>query len=178
MENSWRGTGRRTLLQRALALMAGGVAFGSGVRLTRGSPVRAEAAADPSLTVYARTRPFVVPPNGRGSVTATGTLMASGDLLDAPDGKSIGSFVTNCLCVIGSAAHNVAHPTLEFQALQLKDGTLYGMCAGPGPDGAKSHAIVGGTGRFTGARGTYVERAAATHSGRYDVIQFVVTLAV
>lgn len=178
MEDTSKGTGRRTLLQRALALMVGGVAFGSGVRLSRGSPVAADAAPGSSLIVYARTRPFVVPPTGGAPVTAAGTQMSSGELLDAPDGKSIGSFVTNCLCVVGGAAHNVAHPTLEFQALQLKEGTLYGMCAGATPDGAKAHAIVGGTGRFAGARGTYVERAAITPSRRHDVIELVVTLAV
>ena len=177
MENSSRGTGRRTLLQRALALVAGGVAFGSGVRLTRGSPVHAEA-ADPPLTVYARPRPFVVPPNGRMPVSAAGTLVSSGELLDGPEGKSIGSFVTNCLCTVGSAGHNVAHPGLEFQAMQFNEGTLYGMCLGPGRDGVKSHAIVGGTGRFAGARGTYLESAATPSSGQQDVIQFVVTLAV
>jgi hypothetical protein len=178
MEKSSRGTGRRTLLQRALALVAGGVALGSGVRLTRGSPVHAETAADPSLIVYARTRPFVVPPSGRPAASAASTQVSSGELLDAPDGKAIGSFVTNCICEVGGTVLGIAHPSLEFQALELREGTLYGMCSGPGPDGSKCHAIVGGTGRFAGARGAYVERAVATQSTRHDVIQFVVTLAV
>ena len=177
MENL-RDTGRRTLLQRALALVAGGVAIGSGVRLTRGSPALAEAAPGSPLTVYARTRPFVVPPSGQSPAAAANTQVASGELLDAPDGKPVGSFVTNCFCVVGNAAHNVVHPSMEFQALELKEGTLYGMCSGRGPDGAKTHAIVGGTGRFAGARGAYIERAVATQSTRHDVIELVVTLAV
>jgi hypothetical protein len=178
MENSSKGTGRRTLLQRALAVIAGGVALGSGVGLTRGSPVQAEAAPDPPLTLYVRKRPFVVPPNGRAPVAAAGTLVSSGELLDAPEGKSVGSFVTNCLCSVSGAAHTVAHPSIEFQSLQLEDGALYGMCSGRAADGTKSHAIVGGTGRFAGARGAYVERAVTTPSGRHDLVELVVTLAV
>lgn len=175
MEKSSKGPGRRTLLQRALALVAGGVAIGSGARFTRGSPV--EAAADPSLTLYVRRRPFVVPPNGRAQVPASGPLVSSGELFDAPEGKQVGSFVTNCLCATGGAAH-VAHPTIEFQSLQLQDGALYGVCSGRAADGTKSHAIVGGTGRFAGARGAYVERPVATQHGRHDLVELVVTLAV
>jgi hypothetical protein len=172
MTDSSRETGRRTWLQHALAFVAGGVAFGSGVRLTRGSPLHA--AGDPSLTFYARTRPFVAPP---GSALAPGALAASGELLESPAGQTIGSFVTNCFCLPGGAMH--AHPGLEFQALELRDGTLYAMCSGlSAAGGAKTSAIVGGTGRFAGARGTCLHRAAATQSGRHDVIEIVVTLAV
>ena len=99
-----------------------------------------------------------------------------GELLDAPDGKAIGSLVTNCICEVGGAVHGIAHPSPEFQALE-RGRKAHGMCSGPGPDGSKCHAIVGGTGRFAGAR-RYVERAVVTQSTRHDVIQFVVTLAV
>ena len=172
MEKSPRGTGRRTLLQRALAVVAGGVALGSGMRLTRGSPVSA-AEAEASFTVFAQKRPFAAPPNGRS--TAPAALTASGELFDRPDGKAIGSFVTNCFCE-NTGGHNVVHAGLEFQALQLAEGTIYGMGAATTADGTRSHAVVGGTGRFAGARGVYIEQAATTQSGR-DVIKFVVTLA-
>ena len=82
--------------------------------------MHAETAADPSLTVYARTRPFVVPPSGRAAASAASTRVSSGELLDAPDGKAIGSFVTNCICEVGGAVHGIAHPSPEFQALELK----------------------------------------------------------
>lgn len=174
MENSSRGTGRRTLLQRALALLAGGAAVAAGAKLARGERAAAD---DGSLVVYARTRPFAGPPSG-GSAAPGGPVLASGDLLDAPDGKAIGSFHTNCFCHGAVGRHQLAKPSLEFQVLQLKDGTLYGICAGDAPDGAKSHAIVGGTGRFAGARGQYLERLMAGQPSGHDVVQFVLTLAV
>jgi hypothetical protein len=162
------------MLQRTLALLAGGVAVGSGARWTRASAQPVESGGQP-LTVYARMRPFTGPPNG---AQATGARLSSGELLDAPEGKVVGAFHTNCFCLGGFGAQHVAGPSLELQVLQLTDGTLYGICAGPGADGAKSHAIVGGTERYAGARGAYVERVTATRSAGCDVVQFVVTLAV
>lgn len=174
MEKSSKASGRRTLLQRGLALLAGGAAVATGARFTRGTRPDSD---DAPLVVYARKRPFAGPPSGMPHASA-GALLASGDLLDAPDGKAIGSFHTNCFCHGAMGSHQVAKPSLEFQVLQLKDGTLYGICAGDTPDGAKSHAIVGGTGRFAGARGQYVERRAAGQSAGDDVVQFAVSLAV
>ncbi len=175
MEKSSKGTGRRTLLQRGLALLAGGAAVASGARLTRGTRA---AAADAPLVVYARRRPFAGPPNGTHHASATSAVLASGDLLDAPEGKAIGSFHTNCFCHGAIGSHQVVKPSLEFQVLQLKDGTLYGIFAGESADGVKSHAIVGGTGRFAGARGQYMERMAAGQTAGDDIVQFVVSLAV
>jgi hypothetical protein len=171
------GTGRRTMLQRTLALLAGGVAVGTGARWTRAGAQPVEPGGGP-LTVYARTRPFTGPPNGAPAGQAPGTQLSSGELLDAPDGKVIGAFHTNCFCLGGIGTHHVAGPSLELQVLQLKDGTLFGICSGPGADGAKSHAIVGGTERYAAARGAYVERVTAARSAGFDVVQFVVTLAV
>lgn len=175
MEKGSKGTGRRTLLQRGLALLAGGAAVATGARLTRGTRPLPE---DGSLVVYARRRPFAGPPSGTQHASAPGALLASGDLLDAPDGKPIGSFHTNCFCHGAVGSHQVTRPSLEFQVLQLKDGTLYGIFAGEAADGTKSHAIAGGTGRFAGARGQYLERIAAGQSAGDDVVQFVVSLAV
>src|SRR5689334_13284900 len=74
-------TKRRALLQRGLALAAGGAAIGGA---------RWAAAASPptnTLTVFARKRPVAASPDGR--------IVASGDLLAAPDGEPVGSIHTN-----------------------------------------------------------------------------------
>jgi hypothetical protein len=58
--------------------------------------------------------------------------------------------------------------------MQLENGTLFGMCGGAQERGEKVRAIVGGTGRYAGARGAYVERPSTADP---DVVEFVVTLA-
>src|SRR6266511_1758627 len=122
------GTGRRTLLQQGLALLGGGVAVAAGARWSRGAPAAAAPAGPAPLTFYARIRP--VPGAAHGSGQADSRLVASADLLDAPDGRRIGQFSTNCFC-LGTpfGPHATAGSNLEMQVLQLHDGTLFGMSA-------------------------------------------------
>jgi len=179
------GTGRRTLLQRGLALLAGGVAVAAGARTIHAEqPVALKLDSDAgrmaTLTLYARKRPIAgLPGAARGGHTADARTLASGELLASPDGGVIGSLHTNCFCMgtpIGT--HNREASNLEFQVLELKDGTLFGLCGGAAASGVKAHAIVGGTGAYAGARGTCVERAVAGHAALRDVVELVVTLAV
>lgn len=180
------GTPRRTLLQRGLALLAGGVAVVGGQRLIRAErAVDPKAAADPTpagttLTVYARRRPLVAPPDAvRGARSGASRQLASGELLDAPDGQRVGTFYTSCFCLdTAFGPHTDTASNLEFQVLQLKDGTLFGICGGATePGGARTHAVVGGTNRYAAARGAYVERPATGHGAAHDVVEFIVTLA-
>jgi hypothetical protein len=177
-----RGTGRRTLLQRGLALIAGGAALVAGARTGRieaAAPPRHALGTDGTLKLYARKRPLAPPPAGaHGSHRPDGRLLASGELFDTPDGAAVGEFHTNCFCLDTPFGPQAAGSNLEFQVLQLKDGTLFGLCAGSVVNGtAKVHALVGGTGRYAGARGSYFERTANPQSGGHDLVELVVTLA-
>lgn len=167
MKNDSVGTKRRTLLQRALAVVAGGVAVVAGPRL-----VRAERPADPArrastLTLYARSRP---------APGVDARRVTSGDLLDGPDGAPIGDFYTNCFCRETPFGPQIADASnLEFQVLRLPDGTIFGMGSGHADDDMKAHAVIGGTGRFAGTSGSYVERPAP--SGEPGVVELLVTFA-
>ena len=174
-------TGRRTLLQRGFALLAGGVAAATGARTVRAdepAPAKIDAAPQrdvQTFTLYARRRPVATVRGGHAHHSDTRTL-ASGELLDAPDGTAVGTFNTNCFCMgTPLGPHNRAASNLEFQVLDLAGGTLFGICGGATPAGTKAHAIVGGTGRYAGARGSYVERPAA--NAARDVVELFVTLA-
>jgi len=177
------GTPRRTLLQRGLALLAGGVAVATGTRVVladnRIAPTP-ERRSDPSppgttFSFYTRQRPLAAPPAAARSAGAEDTRqLTSGDLLDAPDGRRIGAVYTNCFCPAAPFGVQKSRSDLEFQVMHLDNGMLFGMCGGAAEGGGKVHAIVGGTGRFLGARGAYVERPAA---GARDVVEFFVTLA-
>lgn len=164
------GTKRRTVLQRGAALLAGGVALAGGSQLAGGAT--AEAASPPrTITLFARSRPIAA--HGHGD----GRLIASGDLLDAPDGEPIGTFHTNCFCAttpFGQPAASASN--LEFHVLQLKDGTLFGIGSGVDTPAGRALAIVGGTDRFAGRSGAFVQRPADVASGD-DVQQLTITFA-
>jgi hypothetical protein len=169
------GTKRRTILQRGLALLAGGAAVAGGTRwVAAASPPTTGA----SLTLYTRYRPVAGPQFGGSghSHGADGRLVASGDLLDAPNGKAIGTFYTNCFCLsspFGLQAN--AGANLEFHVLQLADGTLFSM--GAGGAGDRPFALVGGTDRYAGRSGSCIQRSVAGDDIGDDVRQLIVTFA-
>jgi len=157
-------SGRRTLLQQGLALLGGGVAVAAGARWSRGAPAQASAAGAAPTTFYARVRP--VPATSRGLATSDARLIASGELFDAPEGRRIGAFSAN------SAGNS------ETQILQLPDGTLFGMAVpGAAANEPRVHAIVGGTAKYAGARGSYVQRAVDGAGRGHELIEFTVTFA-
>ena len=168
--------GRRTLLQRGLALLGGGVAIAAGARLGRGT--RAEAApidGTGPLKLYARIRPIAGTSLAQGQSDAR--TVATGELLDAPHGKPVGAFSANCFCLgtpFGTHVNSAA--TIEMQVLQLHDGTIFGLSTPSAPGAPKLHAVIGGTARFAGARGTYVQRPVDA-PGAHDVVEFIVSIA-
>ena len=164
------GTKRRTFFQRGLALLAGGA--------TLAGTSRWAAAASPpgapgnTLTLFARSRP-----NAKHQHGADGRIIASGELLDGPDGEPIGTFYTNCFCVptpFGVQAS--AASSLEFHVLQLQDGTLFSIGSGRDASGEQRLAIVGGTDRFAGRSGACVQRP-VEDGDRHDVRQLMITFA-
>src|SRR5436190_10132111 len=104
---------RRTLLQRCLAVLAGGGAVaGIGGLKGRGVARAAEKTGTlekpGTLTLYGRPRPIVSSPGDRA--------MTVGELLDRPDGAVVGSFYTNCFCASGPfGAQPAGSPSLEMQ---------------------------------------------------------------
>jgi hypothetical protein len=162
-------TKRRTFFQRGLALLAGGAALaGTSWGAVAASPPPAAAPRN-TMTLFARVRPAAGHQHG-----ADGRLIASGELLDAPDGNRIGSFYTNCFCVPTPFGVQASAPsTLEFHVLQLPDGTLFSMGSGSAA-AAQGAAIIGGTDRFAGKSGAYVQRQVAA---RGDVRELTITFA-
>jgi hypothetical protein len=160
---------RRSLLQRCLAVLAGGGAV-AGIAEWKGRGLaHASAKAPGTLTLYGRQRPIVSPHADRTA--------AYGELMDRPDGKVVGSFYTNCFCATSPFGAQAAEaPSLELQVLQLADGTLFGFGGGRTDDGVTARALVGGTAKYAGASGSYVQRV-ATDTGSHDVVEFVVTFA-
>ena len=144
MEQLKRLTTRRGAIGRMLgvALGAGGVGAFAGAK--------AEAAQKPlrELTLYA--------PNLHTKKVGTRSLLY-GAVVDAKD-RYRGTINT---ALLDSTAGTLTHQTFE-----LEDGTLQGI----GSNG--TFVLVGGTGRYTGIAGSYVDRSATRLPGREYVFTF------
>jgi hypothetical protein len=100
-----------------------------------------------------------------------------GELLDPVTRQMSGEFFATCFCPTTSfGGPSGSGAGIEFHTFRLGTDTLFGMGA-PGtlPGGAQMHAIVGGTGRFAGARGSYVVNPSST-KGKGEEVEIVITI--
>ena len=157
-------TTRRGVLGRGLVLLAG---LGAAVA---GRPALARARSG-SLVLYGR--------NWRGYGRGGGLpldgdrLSLRGDLLARPDGDPVGEFVATAFA-FGGAAHPAHSERLELHTFKLAEGTIFGTGTVGGLEGA--FAILGGTGRYAGAHGTYVARQGHPELGGDGAAKFVFDL--
>ena len=165
-------TPRRTLLQRGIALVGGALGVGA-----IGGEVHARTeigARVQTLQLLGRRR---TPARLAGATHgAQQHAVSSGDLLDAKGDQTIGSFHTNGFCLetrLGTPMPSDSN--IAFQTFVLAEGSLFGLGGGPSPDGDRTCAVLGGTGRYAGAQGTYVERVPSKPTAR-DAVEFVFTL--
>jgi len=170
MEAVSKSPERRTLLQRGLVLLTGAFGVGAGARAAESTVAPAEEAG--RITFYGRRgqAPSRLP--GRSGAR----LVRSGEILDRPDGKRIGQFFASGFCMETPLGPEVAAPSnLEFQTFHLPEGTLFGIGAAGGR-GERTLAILGGTGRFAAARGSYVEREVGPAVPGREAVEFVLTI--
>lgn len=77
-----------------------------------------------------------------------------GELLASPEGDKCGEFYAACLAIDSPfQVTGQGLGSLEIHTLVLAGGSIVAMGAGGGVE--RSFAIVGGTGKYTGARGSY-----------------------
>jgi hypothetical protein len=104
--------------------------------------------------------------------------VSSGDLRRDPHSEVIGSFHTSDFSTETSLGPRLrATADIAFQTFTLEEGTLFGLGAGPSAGGERSCAVLGGTGKFAGARGTYVERTPSAGRVDRDTVEFIFTLS-
>src|SRR5438552_2378808 len=94
----------------------------------------------------------------RKSLLRRGLLLAGGcggTLTDGAGRKKVGEFYSAQFATLAPFGANAfAAGALEMHTFNLADGTILGM--GSHFDGNGTYAIVGGTGRYHAARGSYV----------------------
>jgi len=146
---------RRTILKRG----AIGAATVAAVAVGAGAAASAARTATSPATPGTRTMRFI----GHGWHTDTKALPGKGDSfsvygeLHAPGGGKVGEFFSTNVGVNSPfqiTGEGVG--TFEIHTLSLEGGTIVGVGIGSGNE--KSYAIVGGTGTYAGARGSYLAR--------------------
>ena len=100
--------------------------------------------------------------------------MLRGELLDRPDGEPVGELYGTAFALHGPGAQATDAERLELHTFKLRDGTIIGSGAAGVVEG--EFAILGGTGRYAGARGTYVARHDRRELGGDGTAEFRLTL--
>lgn len=140
-------TGRRTLLKGGLLALAGLVGWKA-----------ADVASGPAAATGSE---FGL--NAVGLRESSGNEGAlAGDLVDSSGGV-IGSVSS---APLSAASGPGAEPGTEFQTFTTPEGILFGIgVPAPRDDRPVAYAIVGGTGKYAGATGTYTAETRPEHMG-------------
>lgn len=173
---------RRQMLKSSLALAAGAVGLGAARRLTQGpsqpapTPVgTAELPATISMT--GRNWHAVTQGKQLGQGPAPGDRTSVfGELVDER-GERLGEFFSSCSCMDAPFGGLAAETrSLETHTFRLTDGTIHGIgTTTPGED-ESVFAVVGGTGLYLGARGSYTARQQPVETGGDGSAAFTLTL--
>jgi hypothetical protein len=166
---------RRGLLQRGLVLLGGALGIGAASGVGTAGAVPAPPSRE--LTLYGRGFHQHSPARRPGEVPRKGDRATTyGELLDRAGGAKIGEF-TAAFLALGSpfGASSFAAASLEVHSFYLKDGTILGLgSAATAWEGA--FAVVGGTGSYAGARGSYLARQRPRELGGDGTAEFHLTL--
>ena len=136
---------RRSLLKGGLLGIAGVVGWKAAEATSGGYSPAAGAGSAGSLKLGGSGFRFT------GEPTEAGALNMHGDLL-SPAGAELGSFHSAPLVAAAGPA-----AAAQFQTFELRDGAIFGIGAAPAQgESTTTFAIVGGTGKYSGAGGSYV----------------------
>jgi Allene oxide cyclase barrel like domain len=169
------GTSRRGVLGRALVLVAGAFGLGAVERAEASGSVAAPTTKGTELRFYGRNFHLHAPDRRAGQVPEKGERHSTyGELLARPKGKVVGSFAAAHLTHDSPFAAGAT--SLEIHTFTLKDGTIHGL--GSVARGAEGQfVILGGTGRYAGAQGSYTARQSSRELGGNGTAEFHLTLA-
>ena len=163
---------RSNVVRRGLVLLGGAIGLGAGA----GAAMKATSGGDErTLTLRSPALRLHVPERRPGEAIRAGDRgTLHGELVDA-SGARIGAFHGARVAIesaVGAGAF--ADGSMEQHTFQLEGGTLLGMGTFLGAESL--FTIVGGTGRYAGARGTYVATQRLRELGGDGTAEFTLNL--
>ena len=183
MEGGLKASRRAILRQGVLSLgaLAGIVGLAgagekarSGALTVPGLPVSSTAI---TMTLLGRDWHLTAPGLRRGDLPKRGDQVSvTGALSLAAGSEQVGAFYSSVVHLDSPMGHGpYATAQMETHTFVLGGGTLIGVgTTSPGAD--SSFAIVGGTGLYVGASGSYVARQSPLETGGDGTAHFVMTL--
>jgi hypothetical protein len=150
---------------------AGVLGLGGAVNESSDAGTRQPVATE--LMLFGRQYHLHAPEHPAGALPQKGDrLTGYAELTDRPGGAPIGDFTAAHLAFDSPFA---GASSLEIHSFNLADGTIHGL--GSAARGADGHfVILGGTGRFTGATGSYLARRLPRELGGNGTAEFHLTL--
>ena len=151
-------TTRRAVISRGLWGIAGAVGLGiAGPGVAFGASKNTTPAAGPArLSLVVHDVRFTSPASKPGTLPEAGAIASPHGALHDAAGQQVGRFSGGTLPGAGDQ--------IAIQRFALVDGTIIGM--GSGRLDGEQYAVVGGTGRYAGAIGTYVAQIRSGAQGR------------
>jgi hypothetical protein len=176
-------TDRRQALKRGLTLMAyaAGIGAASEVASARASGPISESPPSPS-TLILRGRHWRITSQDlkRGQLPTEGArMMARGELVDgSKSGRKIGHFFATYYRLSNPGKVPISEPgSLELHTFVLAEGTILGSGTANAAIDSEGHfAIIGGTGRYQGVKGSYTARQSYRELGGDGKATFTLTL--
>lgn len=167
------GHSRRSLLGRGLVGLAAAVGIGAGAGVTAARTSGGAESGSRTIRLDGRGWTLTTPGRRLGERIAPGDRSTvHGQLLDG--GRVVGSFLGSRVAAPSASGGLEADASLELHTFTLDGGTILGM--GSALPGAGVFAIVGGSGKYANARGTYTAEQQAFELGGDGSATFVLTL--
>lgn len=174
MEKTLSPTPRRSFVRGALVFLGAAL----GLEAAGSKPAsKAPAVTEKPLRLYIRSQiPGSHLTSTRG--VANDRRSRKGKLLTRPGGEEMGEYFATSLGQPGAFGVQLADsPSVELQTFRLADGTLFGAGANERTtEGGSVHALLGGTGRYAGARGTFSLTTLSRECGVEDYIEIEINL--
>jgi hypothetical protein len=173
-------TNRRDALKSALLSAAVGMGAISESGLAVGRDSTAEPKPEGQVTLYGVRWQITSEDLSRGELPTAGVrMLVRGEIFDKPSGgcKTGDFFATYYrLNTPGKVALDVPG-SLELHTFVFSDGTLVGSgVANSAPDSEGQFAVIGGTGRYHGAKGSYFARQSYAELGGSGTAMFTLKL--
>jgi hypothetical protein len=173
-------TNRRDALVRGFALLGAAVGIGVAGQATVAEDSQAAGKSNKKLVLHARNLRISSQDIRRGELPQTGLrMLAQGEVVSAPSrGEKVGSFFATYFRISTPGKVADREPgSIEQHTFVLADGNIFGSgVATSGTESEGQFAIVGGTGRYLGARGSYLARQSYVDFGGNGTATFTLTL--